>query len=111
MFCLLQLNYKPNQEVTFTYGAMSDIRIKYILGQKSNDTNYCPYFQGNQCILELIEDHVCLGRHQGTKCLEKKPHHSYPHKSYLPIFDSIKLECSSLLRMRRNEFNIVQKSP
>ena len=38
-------------------------------------------------------------------------HHSYPHKSYLPIFDSIKLEHSSLLRRRRNEFNIVQKSP
>ena len=41
----------------------------------------------------------------------KKTLHSYPHKSYLPIFDSIELECSSLLHMRRNECIIVQKSP
>ena len=46
-----------------------------------------------------------------NKMPRKIPHHSYPHKSYLPIFDSIKLEPSSLLRLRRNEFNIVKKSP
>ena len=39
------------------------------------------------------------------------PLHSYPHKSYLPIYDSIKLECKSLLRTRSNEFNIVYGSP
>ena len=45
-----------------------------------------------------------------NKMLRKMPLHSYPHKSYLPIFDNIKLERRLLLRMRRNEFNIVQKS-
>ena len=34
----------------------------------------------------------------------------YPHKSYLPILDRSKSECSSLLRMRRNNFFIVQNS-
>ena len=29
--------------------------------------------------------------------------HTYPHKSYLPIFDRSTLECSSLLRMRKNK--------
>ena len=48
-----------------------DIHILYILGQKSNDTNHCPYFQGTQCILELIGAHICFGRPQGTKFLEK----------------------------------------
>ena len=52
-----------------------------------------------------------FGETQRNKMLRKIPHHSYPHKSYLSIFDSIKLELSSLLRMRRNEFNIVKKSP
>ena len=46
-----------------------------------------------------------------NKMLRKMPLHSYPHKSYLPVFDSIILERSSLLRMRKNRFNIVQKSP
>ena len=50
-----------------------------------------------------------FGETPRNKMLRKMPHHSYPHKSYLPIFDNIKLECSSLLSMRRNEFNIVQK--
>ena len=51
-----------------------------------------------------------FGETPRNKMLRKKPHRSYPHKSYLPIFDTIKLELSSLLRMRRNEFNIVQES-
>ena len=45
-----------------------------------------------------------------NKMLRKMLHHNNPHKSYLPIFVSIDLERSSLLRMRRNEFKIVQKS-
>ena len=40
--------------------------------------------------------------------LRKMPHHRYSRKSYLPIFDSINLERSSLLRERKNEFNIQQ---
>ena len=52
-----------------------------------------------------------FGETPRNKLLRKMPLHSYPHKSYLPIFDSIKLERSSLLRMRRNEFNTVQTSP
>ena len=44
-----------------------------------------------------------------NKMLRKMPFHIYPHKSYLSIFDSIKLECSSLLRMRRDKFCIAQK--
>ena len=46
-----------------------------------------------------------------NKMLRKMPHHSYPHKSYLPIFDSIILERGSLAAMRRDELDIVQKSP
>ena len=38
-------------------------------------------------------------------------HHSYPRKRYLQILDSIKLERISLLRMRKNEFTIMQKCP
>ena len=45
--------------------------LQTILGQRSKDTNYRPYFQGSQCILELNEACVCLGRNKGTKCLEK----------------------------------------
>ena len=52
-----------------------------------------------------------FGETPRNKMPKKMLHHSYPHKSYLPIFDSIKLEHSSLLRMRRNKFDIVQKSP
>ena len=52
-----------------------------------------------------------FGETPSNKMLRKMPHHSYPHKSYLPIFDSVKLERSSLLRMRRNKFNIMQKIP
>ena len=44
-----------------------------------------------------------------SKMLRKMPHYSYPHKSYLPVFDSIKLERSSLLCMRRNKFNSAQQ--
>ena len=33
------------------------------------------------------------------------------YQSYLPIFDRMELECSSLVPMRRNKFCIVQKSP
>ena len=52
-----------------------------------------------------------FGETPRNKTLRKMPLHSYPHKSSMPIFDNIKLEHSTLLRMRRNEFNIVQKSP
>ena len=52
-----------------------------------------------------------FGETPRNKMHRKMPHHSYPHKSYMPIFESIKLERRSLLCMRRNEFNIVQKSP
>ena len=52
-----------------------------------------------------------FGETPRNKMLRKMPLHSYPHERYLPIFDSIKLERTSLLLMRRNEFNIVQKSP
>ena len=52
-----------------------------------------------------------FGETPRNKMLRKMPLHNYPHKSYLPIFDSIKLERCSLLRTRRNEFNIVHKSP
>ena len=43
----------------------------YILGQISNNTNYCPHFQETKCILEKIEAHVYLRKHQGIKCSEK----------------------------------------
>ena len=46
-----------------------------------------------------------------NKMLKTKSIHTYPHKSYLPIVDKSKLECSSLLHMRRNKFCFVQKSP
>ena len=46
-----------------------------------------------------------------NKLLRKMSIHTYPHKSYLPIFDGIKLVCSSLLRLRRNKFCIVQRRP
>ena len=52
-----------------------------------------------------------FGETPRNKMLRKMSHHSYPRKSYLPISDSYKLERSSLLRMRRNEFNIQQNSP
>ena len=45
--------------------------ICIILGQKGYSTNYCLYFQGIQCLLELTGAHVCWWRHQGTKCSEK----------------------------------------
>ena len=44
-----------------------------------------------------------------NKILRKMLHHSCPHKSYLPIFDSIKLERSSLLRMRRMNLTLCRK--
>ena len=37
--------------------------------------------------------------------------HTCPHKSYLPVFDIIVLECTSVLCMCRNKFCIAQKSP
>ena len=38
-----------------------------------------------------------FGETPRNKMLRQMPIQSYPHKSYLPIFDSIKLERSSLL--------------
>ena len=52
-----------------------------------------------------------FGETPRNKMLRIMPHHSDPQKSYLPIFDSIKLERSLLLRMSRNGFDIVQTSP
>ena len=52
-----------------------------------------------------------FGETPRNKMLRKMSFHSYSRKSYLSIFDSIKLERSSLLRMRRNDLNILQKSP
>ena len=46
-----------------------------------------------------------------NKMFRKMLLHNYLRKSYLTIFDSIKLERGSLLRIRRNKYNIVQKSP
>ena len=46
-----------------------------------------------------------------NEMLRKISIHTYPNKSYLPIFDRSKLECNSLLRMRRNKFCIMQRSP
>ena len=46
-----------------------------------------------------------FGESPRNKMLRKMSHHSYPHKSYLQIFDSIKLERISL----QHEFNVVQK--
>ena len=53
-------------------------QIIIILGQKSNDTNHCPYVQGTQYILELNQAYVCLG---GTKeqNAQKMSTHTYPH--------------------------------
>ena len=47
-----------------------------------------------------------FGETPRNKMLRKMQHHSYPRKKYLLIFDNIKLERSSLLLMRRNEFII-----
>ena len=52
-----------------------------------------------------------FGKTPRNKMLRKILLHTYPHKSYLPLFDSIKFERGSLLRKRRNKFNNVQKSP
>ena len=49
----------------------TDTQNQYIPGQKSNDTNYWPHFQGIKCV-ELIVAHVCLGRRQGAKCTENR---------------------------------------
>ena len=51
-----------------------------------------------------------FGETPRNKMLRKMPLHSYPHKSYLPILDSIELERTSLLRMLMIEFNIVYKA-
>ena len=45
------------------------------------------------------------------RMLRKMSINTYSHTSYLPIFDRSKMECSSLMRMRRNKFCIVQKNP
>ena len=71
-----------------------------------------PMFQGTHCILELIETHICLGRHRRTKCLDKcKTIIVNPFRVIVQYSTAFILERSSLLRMCRNEFNFVQKSP
>ena len=47
-----------------------------------------------------------FGNPQVAKSSIKKSIHNYPQKSYLPIFDSIQLECRSLLHMYRNKFYV-----
>ena len=45
-------------------------RLKYCLKGPLNPKQ--PTNQGTLCIWELPEARVCLGRHQGTKCSEKR---------------------------------------
>ena len=54
---------------------------------------------------------IYVGKTPRNKMLRKMLLHNYPRKSYLTIFDSIKLDRGSLLRICRNKFNVVQKSP
>ena len=52
-----------------------------------------------------------FGETPRNKMLRKMPLHSYHIRVICHYSVALKLERSSLLRVRRNEFNIVQKSP
>ena len=70
-FCYFPISW--NTYIRYSLNCINSIFAhEYIPGQKSNYTNYWPYFQGPQCILELIVAHVCLGRRQKTKCTENR---------------------------------------